>query len=383
MGAHATRNAARTSRRRGRDRRLVTASAAIMVLLLGVSACAGDSAESVDPAASDDGATAGSEDGRDVEQPDDETSGSQSPNPEEPETTHIRQGAFFSPQFAPWFVANDMGAFERFGLEAEAFAVGSAAESNAQIVSGELDVGMANPITVIFANTQGVELSIIGELTKTKEGLAAVVVMPQSDIEEPADLVGQKVGVPGLRGTGDIGVGRILTDMGIDPSSVEWVDVPYPQMPGALQSGAVEAVVMSQPQLDESKQTLDVRTIMDLATGPLVDAPEGTWVVSTAWAQENPLTVAAYQCALQEGITTAENDYDYAVDVMRGYLPSPEEVIENLRQPGWVTEFLRPDMLQATADAMYDQGHIDEPFDVSSITIRPPESCETGSAGGQ
>ena len=70
-----------------------------------------------------------------------------------------------------------------------------------------------------------------------KEWTVLLVKKPESKIRGPDDLVGKTIAVNGLRGVGEVVIKASLEKQGVDPDRIELLEVPFPEMPAALESG--------------------------------------------------------------------------------------------------------------------------------------------------
>ena len=66
-------------------------------------------------------------------------------------------------------------------------------------------------------------------------------------IKEPKDFVGKKVGAPGIGAFLHVLFRKWLIEKGVDPKSVNFVEVTFPTMNDALKSGSVDAVLTGEP----------------------------------------------------------------------------------------------------------------------------------------
>ncbi len=64
---------------------------------------------------------------------------------------------------------------------------------------------------------------------------------------KPQDLVGKKVGVPGLNAFLHVMFREWIKANGVDPKQVQFVETPFPQMNEIMKAGNVDAVVAAEP----------------------------------------------------------------------------------------------------------------------------------------
>ena len=72
-------------------------------------------------------------------------------------------------------------------------------------------------------------------------------------IKDAKDFVGKKVGAPGIGAFLHVLFRKWLIEKGVDPKSVNFVEVTFPTMSDALKSGAVDAVLTAEPFITRMK----------------------------------------------------------------------------------------------------------------------------------
>lgn len=141
---------------------------------------------------------------------------------------------------APIYVAYENGYFEECGLDVDLL-----------LISEDVAILMANDELDAFELTpdkfkpieQGLELKIIDSLHKgCIQGAASV----ESGIQTVADLEGKRVAAE-IGGIAQIQISSEMVKLGLDPTKVEWLTYPLPQMEAALDAGEVDAFAAYDP----------------------------------------------------------------------------------------------------------------------------------------
>src|SRR3954470_571302 len=141
-------------------------------------------------------------------------------------------------QFAPFYLADQSGAYERAGLD-----VTLQNKIDPDLVTllgqGAVDIGSADGTSVIPAVSQGIPVVY----TSTTYGqFPSVVVTPKaSGIAKAADLKGKRIGIPGRYGSSWIMLQALLKSANLTPADVEIVEFPDFGQATALQQGTVDA----------------------------------------------------------------------------------------------------------------------------------------------
>ena len=213
--------------------------------------------------------------------------------------------------FVESYVAADQGFFAARGLELELAAAQNGPVISAALEADSAQIGAPTPTVLLQADEQGLDLVIVASanfnpapLPVLQEGLAAGA---DSGIKEPADLIGRKVALPSLGGTIDVLVKKWLQARGVDHHKIQWVEIQFPNMPGALRVGLVDAVAAVNPFYARILASKDGYGIGDFGAV----TPPGTAVVvyaaTRAWATANAAAVNAFRAALDDAKTFIEN----------------------------------------------------------------------------
>jgi NitT/TauT family transport system substrate-binding protein len=153
------------------------------------------------------------------------------------------------------------------------------------------------------------------------------MVSANSPVKEMADLEGKSVAVVALGSQNHLFTLEEADKAGIDPKKVNVVQLPFPQMQQALESGQVDAVVSTQPFTSQ----------IQAAGGRVINWPEaelnkggnGTcWAASAQYLQEHSDVIDRFIKAHTEAIDYAKDHEDEA----RGIIPSYLEVTPEAAQ---------------------------------------------------
>jgi NitT/TauT family transport system substrate-binding protein len=143
-------------------------------------------------------------------------------------------------QFAPFYVAVNQGYFAEENLEIE-FDYGMETDLLNLVGTDALQFAVASGDQVILARGQG--LPVVYVMTYFQRFPVAVVSLEDVPMEEPQDLVGRSVGIPGLWGASYIGWLALLDAAGIDQQDVKLESIGYTQV-ASLTEGQVDAAVV-------------------------------------------------------------------------------------------------------------------------------------------
>jgi NitT/TauT family transport system substrate-binding protein len=207
-------------------------------------------------------------------------------SPARAQSSTIRIGAGTDDAFMEPYWANDLGLFRRAGLDVQIVPLGPVALV-AAAVGGTIEVGMADPIQIALANARGISIAYFagGPLSTRKAATLVLCVAKNSPIRSAKDLEGKTIGIISVRSLMQITTSEWLSHNGGDPATVKFFELHFPEMAPALGRGTVDAALIGEPFLTESKA--DLRPI-----GVPFDtvAPSFTifgWFAQRAWLDAN------------------------------------------------------------------------------------------------
>ena len=188
----------------------------------------------------------------------------------------------------------------------------------AQVLAGKLDVGFTTIPALVAAASNGAPLQAISAFDGVIDAgkpATAIMVKADSPITSPKDLEGKKVGVVALQSELDVLLHEVVRRAGGDPSKVQSVQVPFPEMTTALKAGRIDAVVNTEPFVTLAKEQ-GIKAI-NYPESEIV--PNGTvtaLVASKKFIASNPDVVKRFQAAMKKSLDYARAHPDEAQAIM-------------------------------------------------------------------
>lgn len=262
--------------------------------------------------------------------------------------------------------AKKAGYFADEGITVEEVAIKSATDAVPQLKTNQLDFSIGNWVTFIEAQARGVvDLRIVADGLRAREGMNALVAMPDAGIRTPQDLPGRSIGINALRGNVELTSRAVIQAAGVDPNSVQFKVIPTSNALNALQTKQIDVMSLQEPNLTTAKQKMGVVVVVDRATGPVADFPVGGYVTSAGFAEQNPKTVAAFQRAVAKGQADVA-DRAVLEETLMSYANIDQNIARNVGVGVFPTTVERS-RLQRVADLMRTYGILDEEFDVTPM----------------
>ncbi|MFJ8629990.1 ABC transporter substrate-binding protein [Streptomyces sp. NPDC093568] len=259
--------------------------------------------------------------------------------------TTVKIGLIPIVDVAPLYLGQKKGFFEKRGLKLEFTPAQGGAAIVPGVTSGQFQFGFSNVTSLMVAQSNGVPVKAVangiastGERGKDFNGL---MVKKDSPVKSAKDLEGKKVAINTLKNINETAVRQAVREAGGDPDKVDLVEMPFDQMPAALDQGQIDAACVVEP----ATATIRSQGGREIAS-PLVDiAPQLTvamYFTSTQYAQQNPDVVKKFQDATAESLAYAEAHPDEARQIVTTYTKIPASALEQVILPKWPTEPNRP-----------------------------------------
>ncbi len=212
------------------------------------------------------------------------------------------------------YAAQELGYFERAGLDVEIRQPSDPASVLQLVAAGRSEFGVSYETEVTAAAARDVPVQSV--MAIMQEPLNSIISLKESGIEEPADLAGKKVGYAGQT-FGTAVIDTVLREAGEDPDSVEKVNVGYDLRP-ALTSKRVDAVVDAYWNIEgvELAQEGFETNVIRLPEVGVPNYNELVLATSDSYAGENPEVVRRFVGALVEGHRYAAEHPEAARDAL-------------------------------------------------------------------
>jgi NitT/TauT family transport system substrate-binding protein len=258
---------------------------------------------------------------------------------------HVRVAALPIAETAALWAGIEEGIFANHGLDVEVLPSQGGALAIPALTSGDLDFAIGQPFGPFRADLQDLGVVIIGNYASsyaTGDDINAVVASKASGITRPRELAGRKVSVNSLGAAGDVTIMESVAKDGGDPSTIEFVEVAFPDVPAQLEAGNIDAGWVPEPfvsQLTGRGDTFVVAPYQDTIPG----LATLTTFTTTKLIEEQADLVNDFAAALSETLEWAKDPANDAAlrQALKANMPTlPPAVADSLKLPdfGWTVD---------------------------------------------
>ena len=150
-------------------------------------------------------------------------------------------------------------------------------------------VGGANYVSFFEAQAKGtVQFKVIAEAVDCKANTFGVAVLPSSGITSPAGLAGKTVAVNLTNNIQTLTLNAVLKADGVNPSTVKYVVVPFPDMVTVLKAHQVAAISAVEPFLTGAESSDGAKEVVSSCTGPVASMPMSGYFATQSWGTAEP-----------------------------------------------------------------------------------------------
>jgi NitT/TauT family transport system substrate-binding protein len=274
---------------------------------------------------------------------------------------------------APLYLGIEQGFFADEGLDVTPQVIQAAATAIPSMLNGELQFALISAVPVITARGQGLPVAAVTgndvyAATAEEDG-AALVVAADSPVQDTGDLAGTTLAVVGLRSAPELATRLALQEAGVDPGSVEFVEVPYPEMASAVAEGRVDGALTVDPFLQQGLAQ-GLRVAGHPFSEALPDVTGLAWVGVLPYLQDNPDAAEAFARAMARSVEYAAEHPDEVRTSGAEFTQLPPQALAAVTLPAFDAD-LDADELDQIAGYMVDQGFVEEAPDLSDLVWQP------------
>jgi NitT/TauT family transport system substrate-binding protein len=284
------------------------------------------------------------------------------------ELTPITVGILPVADLAPLYHGIEAGYFEEEGLDVTTEVGQGGAALVPAVMTGDYQVGFGNYVSLMLARQNDVDVRIVSNVVDGADtedrGTNALLVAPDSGITSVEDLAGRTFAVTTLENIAEVNIRTTLREAGVDDEDIDFVEIPFPEMNAAVESGEVDVAWQAEPfvTLGEGAGLVN---IADPMYGTMPSMPLAGMFASGAWIEENPDLAEAFQRALQRSLDDGADE-----EAMRAAIEAntetPPELLPEIALANWNAE-LDTDKLQTVGELATEYGLLEEEPDLDQL----------------
>ena len=228
------------------------------------------------------------------------------------------------------YIAEDKGYFSDENLEVEIYTPSDPSTVLQTVASGSDDFGINYQPDVLIARDEGVP--VISVLGMVQHPLNSMMMLESKGYDSPSDLVGKKIGFPGIPWN-EHALSTMLQFDGLSGlEDVELVNVGW-ELGSSIMSDRVDAIIgayFTHESISLGNEGYPV-TVLRMEDWGVPDYYELVLVTSEGYISDNEDIVKRFTRAVSKGYSDAILDPQAGIDILQKYVP---ELDENIDRPG-------------------------------------------------
>jgi NitT/TauT family transport system substrate-binding protein len=275
--------------------------------------------------------------------------------------------------YTPLVVARDKGFFAEENLNVSWTTVAQGAVAVEAVYGGSAEIGGSSIFEPIVARGNGLDIVFIAASTRIRSNPpdnSGVVVRSDDSIQSAKGLVGKKVSAGLINSVNYVHMREWLQRNGVDPTSVQFLELPFPQMADALFQNRLDAVWNVEPFLTFMLKSGNARVIAYPYQENVPRMDITCYLAKESWVKANPDVVRRFKRAIDRATTYLANaSKEERDDFVAKYSGAKPEVVAAMNLPEYITEFNVPS-LKANLDIAVRQ-KLAKPFDLDAMFWKP------------
>ena len=248
----------------------------------------------------------------------------------------LRVGYLPISESLPLFMAKSKGYFSDAGIDAQLLPLDGGAKIIAAIAGGSLDVGLSNYVSLILARDSGLRIKIISGSTAEVQTNPqhSLMIAPESKLTTK-QLEGKRIAVNTRNNINELFVRAYMKKHGLNPDSVAYIEVPFPRMLSALESGAVDAAGCIEPFVTFAKDNNLAKPVAPFVVDVENGVPIAGWVGSETFIQDSGMVATQFKTAIQQALKDITNAPDEARALLPTFTSMTAAAAENVPLPSF------------------------------------------------
>jgi NitT/TauT family transport system substrate-binding protein len=256
------------------------------------------------------------------------------------------------------YTADSKGFFTARGLKVKISSLNGGAALVPALESGVVEVGQSNIVSVLQAQQESLDMKCFaaGYRSPSAGDELSLVVSPKdaAAVTSVSRLAGQTLAVNSLDNSNQLVAEAYLAQHGVNPASVHFVALAYPDMPTALAAGRVAAAITDEPFTTSTRaagaKVLAAQPDQAIAAHPVY----ACWVAPSGWLTAHRQVAAKFVAALAQADSYMAAHPGYLPSILPKYTTVSAQMAKQVTLPDFTTSLTAADVAPwARAAAQY------------------------------
>jgi NitT/TauT family transport system substrate-binding protein len=247
------------------------------------------------------------------------------------------------------FYAKDMGFFAKAGFDVDIQTMQTSAAMAAATASNAVDIGYSPVDSLATIHQRKVPVVVIAPANEyiSPSRNAGLALSANSTVRVAKDLNGKIIAVSNLRSLSENAARAWMDRNGGDSSTAKFVEIPFPAMQPALDTGHVDAAWVAEPFISAAAKNGRV-----IEYGFDAIAPRfliGAWFTTAQWANDHRDAVARFAAVIHDTAVWANKNQAQSGQIVAKYTKVDPAVLATMTRSHYA-EALTPAAMQPLID---------------------------------
>jgi NitT/TauT family transport system substrate-binding protein len=266
--------------------------------------------------------------------------------------------------------ATDLGYLKSAGIDSQVQIMQAGPVIVPAVVGGSLDIGTANTGSLAGAVERGLPLKIFAPCSVVSPATMTDVIMVRKDspIRSGADMNGKTVAIVAMKTVQDAAFRAWVDKTGGDSKSIKMIEIPFPEMIGALDTSRVDVALPSEPFTSQGRANNKILAGCYAALpGPMLLFG---YFATEAWLNANAATAQKVAAAVKQAAIWANAHPRASAILLTRFVKVDPSVADNMGRASYATT-LDTALIQPAIDVMVKYGFLPKPIDPSQLIWKP------------
>ena len=264
--------------------------------------------------------------------------------------TTIRVGLAPTDATGEGLYGHDNGMFRQMGLDVQLTQMRNTGALAAALISGALDIVTGSIAPIAEGHGRGIDFRVIalGQIYDGPPAQSGIVVLSRSKITTGAGLNGKIIAVNGLGDLTQLMAFSWLDANGADRSTVKFIEIPFPEVATAVNSGRVDAGILVEPFVSASRG--QVVSLGDPMAAIAKRFMITGWFSKLSWLDANRDAAKRFVQSILKVGAWANGHHDDSGAILSHYSPLQPDMIRSMTRAVYGTVAVTPAIVQPVLD---------------------------------
>jgi NitT/TauT family transport system substrate-binding protein len=268
------------------------------------------------------------------------------------------------------FYAQDLGLYGKAGLDVQTTPMASGPVLAQAVAAGAIDIGISNIATLAAARLRGLNFRVVTPaaiVTPGPKPTDVIMVLKDSPIAKGVDFNGKKIAVNGLRDLQEIEARGWVDKNGGDSKTVQFVEIPFPAMGGALEQKRVDIIFPTEPFSTANEAIAKVIANAFDGVGPRFLLLG--WFAAESWLASHADVATKFVAATREASTWANGHRAETATMLANHSRVSADVAAKMARATYGTT-VEPAMIAPVIDLAVRYGLLEKPVPPTDLIWR-------------